>query len=295
MYYLVGMEGKVKITRISFCLSLAVSIVIISIIFGQTVDSSSKDQAELEEILQKCADYSQKLANSALDFVCTEKIKEETFLMPNRFETRNRAIFTYSSVRPSRKNVYVYDYQLTRKQNKINENRILIQENGKKKNEKNAELKTALFLHENLIFGPVGLLSEFWQQYYDYIIVKREKFRGDKVIVIEATPKSSLKTDNLYGKIWIRDDDFSIMKVEWEPASIKNYEVLEEHAKKLRAKLVIKFFAEYTVEKNGIRFPSKYSVTEAYIFSKGRKFNRTMIDVTYDNYKFFTVETEVKY
>lgn len=285
-----------RITRISSCLVLAVSLTILSIlIFGQSADSSSKDQEELEGILQKCADYSQKLANSALDFVCTEKIEDERFLMPNRFETRNRTIFTYSSVRPSRKNVYVYDYQLTRKQNKINEIRILIEENGKKKNEKNAQLKTALFFHENLIFGPVGLLSEFWQQYYDYEIVKREKFRGDKVIVIEATPKPYIKTDNLYGKIWAREDDFSIMKVEWEPTSVKNYELLEEYAQKLKAKLVIKLVAEYALEKNGIRFPSKYSVTEAYVFPNGRKFNRTMVDVTYEDYKFFTVETEVKY
>ena len=285
-----------KIIRISGCLALVTYLIILSIIiFGQSTDLSSKDQAVLEEILQKCADYSQKLANSALDFVCKEKIIDERFLMPNRFETRNRTIFTYSSVRPSRKNVYVYDYQLTRKQNKINENRILIEENGKKKNEKNAGLKTALFFHENLIFGPVGLLSEFWQQYYDYEIVKREKFRGQKVIVIEAIPKPYLKTDNLYGKIWVSEDDFSIVKVEWEPTSVENYELLEEYAQELKAKLVIKFVAEYGLEKKGIRFPSKYSVNEAYVFPNGRKFNRTMVDVTYDDYKFFTVETEIKY
>ena len=57
----------------------------------------------------------------------------------------------------------------------------------------------------------------------------------------------------------------------------------------------IEFFAEYALEKNGIRFPSKYSVTETYVFPNGRKFTRTVIDVTYEDYKFFTVETEVKY
>jgi len=284
-----------KIKGILFRLALAVFIIIPSIlIFGQSTDSSSTEQAELEEILEKCGDYCHRLANSALDFVCIEKIKEEMFFHPQMLVSQGGA--RYSSVgRTTRKNVYVYDYQLIRKKLQIKESRILLEENGKKKNEKDAELKTHLFGHENIIFGPVGLLSEFWQQYYDYRIIKREKLKGDRVIVIEAIPIHYLQTDNLFGKVWVREGDFSIMKIEWEPKSLKNYELIEDNAKKLNAEPLIKLFSEYAFEKNGIRFPSRYLITETYIHKRGIRFMRSKTTVTYKDYKFFTVETEVKY
>lgn len=284
-----------KFKRIFHWPVLALAIVIPSIpIFGQSTDPSSKDQVELEKILEKCAEYCHRLANAALDFVCLEKIKEEIFFRP---QTHVSQVGTFYSTagRATRKNVYVYDYQLIRKKLQIKESRILIEENGKKKNEKDAELKTHLFGHQHIIFGPVGLLSEFWQQYYDYRIVKREKFKGDRVIVIEALPIPFLETDNLFGKVWIREGDFSIMKIEWEPKSIKNFEVIEEIAKKLNAEPEIRLFSEYAFEKNGIRFPSRYLITEGYNQKRGIRFARSKTTVTYKGYKFFTVETEVKY
>lgn len=284
-----------KIKRILLCPVLALFIVISSLLIsGQITDPSSTDQAELEKILEKCAEYCHRLANAALDFICIEKIKEEIFFRP---QTHVSHVGTFYSTagRRSRKNVYVYDYQLIRKKLQVKESRILIEENGKKKNEKDAELKTHLFGHQHIIFGPVGLLSEFWQQYYDYRIVKREKFKGDRVIVIEAIPIPHFKTDNLYGKVWIREGDFCIMKIEWEPESLKNYEVIEEIAKKLNAEPEIKLFSEYAFEKNGIRFPSRYLITEGYNQKRGARFARSKTTVTYKDYKFFTVETEVKY
>jgi len=280
---------------ISDCLILVILLTISSpSSFSQVTEPSSEDQAGLEEILEKCADYCHKLANAALDFVCIEKIKEEMFFHPQMLVSQYGTRYT-SVGRTTRKNVYVYDYQLIRKKLQIKESRILIEENGKKKNEKNAGLKTHMFGHEHIIFGPVGLLSEFWQQYYAYRIVKREKLKGERVIVVEAIPIPYLETDNLYGKVWVRKGDFSIMKIEWEPKSLKNYELIEENAKKLNAKPLIKLFSEYAFEKNGIRFPSRYLITETYIHKRGTRFTRSKTTVTYKDYKFFTVETEVKY
>lgn len=276
-------------------ISVLMFIVFSTQIYSQKDDSNSPDQADLETILKKCAKYCEKLSNSALYFVCIEKIKEEIFYQPKILVSKYGTRYTSSSGRPTAKNTYVYDYQLIRKEHQIKESRILIEENGKKKNEKNAKLKTQVFTHEHILFGPVGLLSEFWQQYYDYKIIKREKSRGNNMVVIEAIPKPYLKTDNLYGKIWVREDDFSIMKIEWEPESIRNYEMIEENAKELNATPKIRLFSEYTFEKNGIRFPSEYSITETYIHKRGMRYMRSKTTVTYKDYKFFIVETEVKY
>ena len=88
--------------------------------YGLGVDSNSTDQAELELILKKCADYCERLGNVALFFVCQEEIKEEI-----RRTGRARR----------ERNVYVYDYQLIRKQNEINERRILLEEKRQRQKE----------------------------------------------------------------------------------------------------------------------------------------------------------------
>jgi hypothetical protein len=281
-------------------ISFLIFIVFSTQIYSQRTNSNSTDQAELETILKKCAEYCERLTNSALFFVCRETIKEELHhSVPVSIRTvtssgfiRIREIVVDQGVE---KNTYVYDYQLTRKENRIKESRILLEENGKKKNEKNAPLKTKFFEHKNIIMGPIGLLSEYWQQYHDYKIVKEKKLKGEKVIVIEAVPKYGLKLNQLSGKIWVRKSDFSILKIEWNQQAIENYEKIEELAKKLRAKPLITLVSEYAFEKKGIRFPSSYSIKEVYIVRGGRRFVRSRKTVTYKDYKFFIVEWEVKH
>jgi len=298
-------KNQKKRQKILPCVILAVLFVISpSLIHSHYSQPALKNEVDLEKILKKCAEYCEKLAYSSLYFVCNEKVKEEIFGSPPVYVVGGRTTSTviggrtYSTAvvgRLTRKNVCVYDYQLIRKNFEINEKRMLIEENGKKKSEKDARLKTRIFSHSNLIFGPVGLLSEFWQEYYNYTIIKRDKFKKNKVIIIEATPIPYMKTSNLYGKIWVREDDFSIVKIEWEQESIKNYELIEEFAKKLNAKPELEFLAEYAFEKNGIRFPSKCSITERYLRQRGGSYTRSKTTITYKDYKFFTVETEVKY
>ena len=262
--------------------------------------TQKKDKIDLEKILEKCADYCKRLANSALFFVCKETIKEEIY------RSSPRGIRTMSSsgnirIRVSGNspkmeiNTYVYDYQLVRKENRTRESRTLLEENGRKMNKKNAPLQTKIFEHKNVIMGPIGLLSEYWQQFHEYKIVKEAKFKGEKVIILEAAPKYGFKLNQLSGKIWVKKSDFSILKTEWNQQSIENYDKIEELAKELKAKPLITLVSEYAFEKKGIRFPSKYSIKEVYILRGGKRFLRSRKTVTYKDYQFFTVETDIKY
>jgi len=245
-------------------------------ILSLSLQSTQKKEKQLEPILEKCAEYCKRLVNSVLFFVCKEKITEKI-----------------SS--STAKSVYVYDYQLYRNRNNIKEQRILIEENGKKKHEENAPLKTRAFKHENIVLGPIGLLSLYWQTYHDYRILKEEKLGGDKTVIIEAVLKPGYTFHHLSGKIWVRKSDFSILKIEWFQQSIGGYERVEETAKKLGAEPRLTLLVEYGFEKNGIRFPSKYSLDEVYITKRGRRrYQQSKTVVLYEDYKFFTVETDIK-
>ncbi len=259
-------------------------------------NQQKEKQSELGAILKNCAEYCERLANSVLFFVCQEKIKEEVMYSRVVVTSKTQLTFPRTYRSGSAKNIYVYDYQLFRKGDQIKEQRTLIEHNGEKKHEENAQLQTRFFTHENIIFGPIGLLSSFWQPHHDYKILKKAKFKGDRAVIMEAVPKPESEIEHLYGKIWVRKSDFSILKIEWDQKSIRGFEYVEEIAERLKANPRIVLTAEYGIEKNKIRFLSRFSLDEIYIIKRGRRrFQRSKTEVLYDDYKFFTVKTEVKY
>ena len=263
--------------------------------FSKTDNPKMGDQEELELILKKCEEYCERLDNISLFFVCKEEIKEKIYPSPTR--SGSVALLRSGELRENKlpKNIYIYDYQLIRKGNSLDEQRILIEENGQEKNELDAQLKTKRFQHKFIVFGPIGLLSQKQQKNYDYKILKNVNYKKEKAVILEALPKFPQENNTLYGKIWIRKKDFAILKIEWEQESLENFEEIEKIAAGMNATPLITFISEYGFEKNKIRFPNKYSVEEIYISRRGSRFLRSETTVVYDNYKFFIVDTKVKY
>jgi len=75
---------------------------------------------------------------------------------------------------------------------------------------------------------------------------------------------------------------------------MSDFERAEKEAKKMGARPQITLTSEYAFEKNGIRFPSRYIIREEYIHPNWGKEKKSEITVVYKNYKFFTVDTEIK-
>jgi hypothetical protein len=219
-------------------------------------------------------------------------------------------IKSFFDKKKSRNNEFTYDYQLIRKKDNIIERRTLIEKNGKKKNNKRAVLKTR-FAHKNIVYGPIALLSETAQNQHHYEILKTEPVDEDRIFVVEAAPKKASSFYHLYGKIWIRESDNAVLKIEWYEESVEGYEPLKKLAEEGHLTPEIALSTEYAYEKRGIRFPSKHSLVESYSsvpisieeiqgrkYFKldeiwGRKFLKSKKVVEYTDYKFFSVETEV--
>lgn len=99
---------------------------------------------------------------------------------------------------------------------------------------------------------------------------------------------------HLYGKVWVKEDDCSVLKIEWSQKGIKGYGILEEIAKAINMKPRIALATEYAYEKNGLRFPSKFTLEETYLGAENKKYRKSNKVVEYKDYKFFTVETTWK-
>ncbi|MDH5203450.1 MAG: hypothetical protein OEW69_09350, partial [Nitrospirota bacterium] len=265
-------------------------------------NEKGENPSGLEEILKRCAEYCEKLESSVLFFVCYEKIKEEIYQYPQgktmviRSSPERSASLSSQVLLPRPKRIvnnYIYDYQLIKKKDKIEESRTLLEENGKEKHEKNARLKTKRFYSERSAFGPVGFLSRDWQDMYSYTVIKEKTSYGRKVLVLEAKPKQKIKDKPNYGKIWVDKEDFSIIRIEIEQESLAGFEQVEEE-RRGSAKPVITVTHDYAIIKNGLRFPSQTTFKEEYDAGMGSLI-KSRIHITYDNYRFFTVEVEVKY
>jgi hypothetical protein len=64
-------------------------------------------------------------------------------------------------------------------------------------------------------------------------------------------------------------------------------------AKQIGAQPRLTLTTEFAFERNGVRFPSRYTIEEAYFFATSPPLIRSMTEVTQADYKFFKVETEV--
>ncbi len=235
------------------------------------------DRTALTDVLRKAEAYCLRLENAALDFICLEDVTE-----------------LYSRFTPTT-DVYLYDYQYVRKDKEAREKRTLLAKNGGKAGQGDTGLKTVMISYQNALFGPVGLMSKYWQSYHDYTLVARETLEKKRVLVVDARPRPDNPIRHPYGRIWVREADGAVLRIAWDQESVGNFEDLEGWVRAFDAVPAITAITDYGVEKNGLRFPSTSSTEQACITADDRKTVFSRLTVVYKKYKFFTVETEVRY
>lgn len=272
----------------------------------QTVASAlqAAPSAALSPLLAKAADYCRRLEASAFDFVCREEITET--IDPNLDIDRRTPpinhrqteflgpVFVISRARKV-KSLYVYDYQCVRAGRTIREVRTQLEENGRPKVVPNAELRTSIVVWGTALLAPVGIFGERFQADYDFTMAGNERVGATAVLVIDAKPKPGAPPSrNLYGKAWVDPASGDILRIEWSESRVGRFDVFEKRGRlyKRTPRLVIR--SEFNAEKNGVRFPSRLTVEEAYLKDSGKAFVRSKTDVVYRDFKFFTVEVEVR-
>jgi hypothetical protein len=263
----------------------------------------------LAEVLAKAAEYCRKLESSAFDFVCREEIHEVIDPKLEAGSSENRTIsglpgylgpayqgptIIISTVRKIKRS-FVYDYQCIRAGRAVRESRTLLEENGKKKVRENAELQTSVIVYGTALLAPVGLFGARFQVNYDFKVVGEERAGPIRLLVVDATPKPDAPPSrNLYGRAWIDPATGDVHRIEWSESRVGNFDVFEKRGEKFRRAPRLTIRSEFSAEKNGIRFPSRLAVEEAYLNDKGKIFVRSRTDVVYKDFKFFTVEFEVR-
>ena len=263
----------------------------------------------LQEIMKGAAAYCDKLKDAVFTYQCREKIQQTRMPLTASGEDQpyisssDAQNSTYSQLNQIRTQLYTrvnsfeYAHTFSKQGNKIDEKRELrsAPEKIEKKEEAGQEppVELSAFLAERPLFLPITLLDSGRWELYDYRFDRYDKHKGRRAAVIEVTPKNPEETPTTYGTLWIDMEDFSLLKIEADPRSLRGYNEMNQLAKKLQTKLYLTLESEYEDIYNGIRFPGKIRVLELY---KGGPFisehrgakgwERNRVVFTFSGYRF---------
>jgi len=256
------------------------------------------------KIIDLARKYCSKLEKAALDFVCLEKVKEEsntrkgpvgTAVMPGSDRWNQAGGIARKNAPPESFNTTTsfYNYMYVRKGGAITERRDLLKKNGEEIEQKDATLQTRHFKFNDVFFGPSMLLGEAAAAEHDYKFVENDKIKREPVVVVSCEAKPDRIGKTLTGRVWIRVKDGAVLRISWAPQSFSGWKEVEAIAESLGMEPDVTSETEFGVERNGLRFPTRDRTEETY--KKGSmSFTRSMVTVTYDEYKFFTVETGIE-
>jgi len=270
-------------------------------------------RAELRMILEQGAAYCQKLTDSALDYICEETIHDIFYNFHDKesmekstivvtlvsgsdsLSTFGSSFVPFHDPKRTERNKYVCDYLLVKKGEKIEERRIILKENGRKVPDRQKLLEEKRFSTLIPLLAPVRLLEKDRQSLFDYRLLKRETVKGKKAYVIEALPKSGDAGGMEYGKIWVDQSNFQILKIEIESIPLEGYESILKEITRYGMKPKFTTTYLYQVEKKGILFPRSSTIRVGYPYpgeAGAFYLKKIKTDVDYEKYRFFTVETE---
>ncbi|MFC2158207.1 hypothetical protein ACFLT9_10255 [Acidobacteriota bacterium] len=125
-------------------------------------------------------------------------------------------------------------------------------------------------------------------------MVGQKKIKRRSVIIIEAIPKQDASSSIvLFGKAWVDPVNGDILKIEWNPNRVGHFERFKKRGEDYGLEPKLTLISEFEVAKNGLRFPTRFVVEEAYLAKFGRSLIRSTMTVNYTDFKFFTVEVEI--
>lgn len=277
--------------------------------------ASEPYSAELNRILALGAAYCERLSGAALDFVCQESIRslDCALYLPETTVSAGAKLTEKSTdskgtimiIGPRRASLsrnpyktktyrFVNDFQMIRKQGRVEERRILLESNDKSAPKGAAPPDEKRYASLKPLFAPIDILATDRQESYEFRLLGKDKIKGLTAAIIEAVARPGASVRIPAAKIWIDPESSQILRCETQGLPVEGYEFIFEEASRIGISPVGSMMVNYGDEKNGILFPSRVTLLIEYPVNVWGVGKRTRIDteIHYANYRFFTVETE---
>jgi TonB family protein len=201
--------------------------------------------------------------------------------------------FQHVDPRRDKRNTYLCDYQIFRKDKIVHEHRTILKENGKKPADSKKLLQDRRYSALGAFFAPLLVLAKDRQPKFDFMLAGEEKIHGQKARILTATPKSGDEDGIWWARLWVDKESFQVLKCEIEGIPIDGQEDILNECAYLNIRPHFLMTYEYKPEKNGALFPWRSEILVAYSgIDAGGPVPRLKIFMNYDKYKFFSVATE---
>lgn len=250
---------------------------------------------KLKSILQKSAQYCEKLKRTTFYFTCREEITDQ---LTRKGKTERDKLFSY-------------DYQIVMHENgKMDERRELIRAAGtgkkkkkrlrekeKRENEARSLLITNFYSRYSFLL-PITLLSRENQGKYHFQLLAKEKIGNRDTYKIGVDPRKKGTGEVNHGVVWLDVEDGSVVRIELNPRSLRGIERLQARAGRKGTRLKLTDVHWYDVKKKGIRFPSRTEIRRLFLAKQGddpapTRMEHALTVFSYRNYRFFNVNVSV--
>jgi TonB family protein len=260
---------------------------------------------ELQAVLDRSWEYCRKMDDIAHFYLCRERISETIKSIVNvgpalmgSGEIEGQVItvrvgsFVPDLARPDT-NRYVNDYQITSQNNRVTELRTPVKPLS---NERNSMFGKKSLSFPIPISVPTRLLAPGFRDEYQYSFGEDRKILGKTCRAIELKARKKRSVEVQKATIWIESNSGRVVRAEIEcDASAIDERILAECGQYY---LVPHMKVEYEFgdDKKGVLFPSRSKIVLDYsqLGRTNTRDTKMKLDIRYDNYRFFIVETEPK-
>ncbi len=284
----------------------------ISVIFdpgemNEVTESAPREplSGELLGALDRGWEYCRKVEDIARFYLCRERIVETVKAIMNigssmigSTEIEGEAIkvqvksFVPDLANPET-NRYVNDYQVTALDSRVTELRTLVKPPPNERD--------SLFGGKPLRFPipislPTRLLAPGFRDEYLYSLGGEDRVMGKDCRVIEVRARKRRGVEVQKAALWIERNSGRVVhaEIECDPSSIDDRILAECRKYYIAPHLNVVF--EYGEDKKGILFPSRSKIVLDYsqLGRRNTRDTKMRLDIRYDQYRFFTVESEPK-
>jgi hypothetical protein len=249
------------------------------------------DSDHVAALLQRCAEYCERLKGAVFHFYCLEEVTEtiqkklnypenrrglKDFLERNRsrsqseyqydahrYQDMRRVKDSYKALKGGVKTLFTFDYQIIQMGREIREQRRLLKVERDKKVYKKSNYTPILYSYKNAMV-PIYFFSANNQAQYRYMRAGKDRVLGRKSHTLLVFKKGAERNAQPLAKVWIDTGDFSIIKFTVFPGAIEGYRQLMRLAGRKLSNVKIQDVHEFGLLKNGLRYPTRTSIILSY-------------------------------
>ncbi len=261
---------------------------------------------ELQTLLNTCTHYAERLFKSALLYICRERtIKKTRELKENEIvlgavggadlgpgETIATNIKTLE-LRGGKSYRSSNGYQLARQDKDILELRFPLANDSKSIRENEDQQDGTLDYSLKPILLPIRFFGAEQRRQFHFELLGGKEINGRPAYALEVIPRAEHSGAFKSAKVWVDKLSGRIAVLELRTDFQEGYEEVFEECRELYFKPHFTSTCYYEIDKDGLLYPSR---TETRVEYSGllstKKSLKSEVTVTYDDYKFFAVETD---